>query len=88
MKLEDIKEGMDVLIEKSDMTQMKFGFNSTMRKMVGKVYRVREAKNGCTRIDVENWNWHVDDLQPAETKKRENSSSGKQALFDPNDLDI
>ena len=62
--MSNLKEGTLVLIDSKCLkTSKEAGVNDNMKKMLGKVYRIKSIRNSKT-VYIGDWIWHVDDLKP------------------------
>ena len=82
MFYENIQEGMEVKIVSISKTGMKFGTNSIMEKMIGKVFPVKRKLVSIEALDIGGWNWHAGDVMPIE----ENIEKIETETFNPQDL--
>jgi len=86
MNIENIAVGMKIKIYKSEKTDISYGCNKSMIKMVDKIHTVKaitSRRPPIVRIGI--WDWHPDDLRPCEYIK---IIHPKAELFDPNELII
>jgi len=86
MNIENIVVGMKIKIYKSEKTNISYGCNKSMIKMVDEIHTVESiTRRSPPIVRIGIWNWHPDDLRPCEYKK---IIPPKAELFDPNELII
>ena len=91
MKIDQVREGTEVVITKIDQTDAAFTSGSSMHDMIGRSYIVDSINRGNNEVRLGGWSWHPGDLDSLDYEICDEPSEAmtqEKPLFNPNELII
>jgi hypothetical protein len=89
MKIDQVREGMEVMITKIDQTDAAFTSGSSMHDMIGNTYIVDSVNRGNIEVRLGGWSWHPGDLEPLDYEVCDEVSEAmiqEITLFNPKEI--